>query len=211
MVTSLENFSAGGGNFSEAGASEEEAGFVEALGRREEWAFRRFLTDYSDKLYRLAFRFLRQGEEAQDVLQEVVRKVLEKIEGFRGEAKFSTWIYRVTVNESLMRLRAKRQAAAVSWEEILPKYEDGVWIDPNRDWSKLPEARLQESEARNYLKACIQLLPEDYRAAYLLKDVEELSENEVCQLLGLDKSVMKVRVHRARMFLRKKLEERYVD
>lgn len=194
-----------------AGASEGEADFVEALGRREEWAFRRFLADYSDKLYRLAFRFLRQGEEAQDVLQEVVRKVLEKIDGFRGEAKFSTWIYRVTVNESLMRLRAKRQAAAVSWEEILPKYEDGVWLDPNRDWSKLPDARLQENEAREYLKACIRLLPEDYRAAYLLKDVEELSENEVCQILDLDKSVMKVRVHRARMFLRKKLEERYVD
>ncbi|HKY61845.1 MAG TPA: sigma-70 family RNA polymerase sigma factor [bacterium] len=211
MEETLGNFSAGAGNFSRAGASDDEAGFVEALARREEWAFREFLNVYSDKLYRLAFRFLRQGEEAQDVLQEVVKKVLEKIESFRGEAKFSTWIYRVTVNEALMRLRSKRQAATVSWEEILPKYEDGVYIDPNRDWSKLPEARLQESEAREYLKQCIQQLPEDYRAAYLLKDVEELSENEVCSILGLDKSVMKVRVHRARMFLRKKLEERYVD
>ncbi|HEX5034710.1 MAG TPA: RNA polymerase sigma factor, partial [bacterium] len=101
MEGTLGNFSAGAGNFSGAGASDGEAGFVEALARREEWAFREFLNEYSDKLYRLAFRFLRQGEEAQDVLQEVVKKVLEKIESFRGEAKFSTWIYRVTVNEAL--------------------------------------------------------------------------------------------------------------
>ncbi len=199
------------GNLYSASASKTEEDFVLGLARREESAFRTLIADYSQKLYGVAYRFLRQEEEAREVLQEVFRKVIEKIDTFKGEAKFSTWIYRVTVNEALMRIRSKRGEATVSWEEVLPRYEDGVAVDPNRDWTKLPETALLESEARAYLKECIALLPEDYRAPYVLKDVEELSENEVCAILGLDKGVMKVRVHRARMFLRKKLEEKYVD
>ncbi len=199
------------GNFSPPASSKEEADFVQGLVRREEAAFRYLVVNYSDKLYSVAFRFLRPAEDAQDVLQEVFRKVVEKIDTFKGDSKFSTWIYRVTVNESLMRIRAKQGAPTVSWEDILPKYEDGVYLDKNRDWGKLPESRLLEKEAKAFLKACIEQLPEDYRAAYLLKDVEELSEQEVCEILNLDKGVMKIRVHRARMFLRRKLEERYVD
>lgn len=199
------------GNFSPPAASQSEKDFVQGLVRRDEAAFRNLVANYSDKLYSVAFRFLRQAEEAQEVLQEVFRKVLEKVDTFKGDSKFSTWIYRVTVNESLMRIRSRQGAPTVSWEDVLPKYEDGVYIDKNRDWGKLPEARLLEKEAKEFLKQCIQQLPEDYRAAYLLKDVAELSEQEVCEILKLDKGVMKIRVHRARMFLRRKLEERYVD
>lgn len=205
-----ENKSPLAGSFSPPDASQSEEELVAGLKGRQEWAFRRLVGDWSAKLLRLALRFVKRLEEAQEVVQDVYRKVWEKIDSFKGDSKLSTWLYRVTVNEALMRLRSRRTEAEISWEDILPKFEDGIWVDKVADWRALPDEALAEKEAREYLRQCIAELPSDYRAPYLLKDVEQLSENEVCEILDMDKSVMKVRVHRARMFLKKKIEGRYV-
>lgn len=196
--------------FSPPIASQSEEAFVQGLRRGEEWAYRKLVQEWTSKLYHLAYRFLKREEEAKEVVQDVFRKVFEKIDSFKGDSKISTWLYRVTVNEALMRVRSRRGDPEVSWEEVLPKFEDGIWTDRVQNWAKLPEAALLEKEAQAFIQQCIQELPESYRAPYLLKDVEQLSENEVCQILGLEKSVMKVRVHRARLFLRKKIEKHYV-
>ena len=191
-------------------ASQTEVEFVRALSSKMDWAYLRLVSEQADRLFNVAFRFLRDAEEAKETVQDVFRKVVEKIGTFKGESKFSTWIYRITVNEALMRIRERKGKETISWEEILPKYQDGIWMDRNRDWSPMPESQLLEKEALEYLRKCIQELPEDYRAPYILKDVEQLSEAEVCDALGIEKGVMKIRVHRARMFLRKRIEEHYV-
>lgn len=183
---------------------------LQGLLRKEERAYRELVEDWSEKIYRIAMRFLRRPEEAREIVQEVFEKVVEKIHTFEGDSKLSTWLYRVTVNQALMRLRSEKRHPEVSWEEILPQYEDGVWNGSGPDWSRLPDEKLQEKESREFLQASLRELPEDYRAAYLLKDVEQLSEEEVCQALNLAKPVMKMRVHRARLFLKKKLEDRFL-
>lgn len=194
-------------------ASKNEEILVKGLREKQEWAFKEIIDRWADKLYQIAFRFVRQEELAHEVLQEVFKKVLEKIHTFKGESKLYTWLYRVTVNEALMNIRSSMKTKeTISWEEILPHYEEGIVADLSQygDWSKLPETKLMEKEAREFIQQCIEQLPEDYQAPYILKDVEQLSEQEVSDTLGISKSIMKIRVHRARMFIRKKLEERYV-
>lgn len=168
------------------------------------------LIQWSSRLFRTAYRLLHQEQDAREVVQEVFRKMLEHLNTFEGRSTLYTWLYRVTVNEALMRLRARKGHPTVAIEDILPHYEDGVRTDITPDWSPLPDEQLATAEAQHFLQDCIDQLPEDWRAAYVLKDVEELPEDEVCDILGVSKSTMKNRVHRARLFLRKKIEERYV-
>jgi len=193
-------------------SKEEEAGWLEGLRRKENWAYKILIDRWAQRLYQVAFRFLRQEEAAQDILQDVLKKVVEKIDTFKGESSIYTWLYRITVNECLMKIRSNKKRPMVSWEDILPKYEDEVITTHQEfaDWSKLSDTKLMEKEAREFIRQCVEELPEDYRAPYILKDLEQFSEQEVCDVLDLKKSVMKIRVHRARMYIRKKLEERYV-
>lgn len=200
------------GDVLKEGASKDEEELLRGLRAKENWAYGELIDRYADKLYRLAYRFFPQEEAAQDVVQDVLKKVLEKIDTFQGDSSLYTWLYRVTANECLMKIRANKNKKMISWEEIMPKFENGILTGHGAfaDWAKMPDLQVMEQEAREFIAQCIQELPEDYRAAYILKDVEQRSEQEVCEMLGLNKSVMKVRVHRARMYLRKKLEERYV-
>lgn len=187
-----------------------EKDLVGGLREKADWAFRELISRWSDKLYRLALRFVKRPEEAQEIVQEVCLKVVEKIDTFEGGSSLYTWLYRVTVNESLMRLRPDRGKETVSWEDVLPKYENGVHLENFSDWAKLPDERFAEKEFQEFVRASIELLPDDLKTAYLLKDVEQLPEEEVCKILELTKPAMKNRVHRARLFLRKRIEEQYV-
>jgi RNA polymerase sigma-70 factor (ECF subfamily) len=197
----------------ETTASNDEEALIEGLRHKENWAFQELIERWAEKLYQVAFRFVRREEIAREILQDVLKKVVEKIDTFQEKSKLYTWLYRITVNEALMRIRARKNNTFISWEDILPRYESGVIASKAEfsDWSGLPDEKLEQKEAKEFLRQCIDELPEDYRVPYLLKDVEQLSENEVSEILGLTKSVVKIRVHRARMFLRKKMEERYVD
>lgn len=196
-------------DLSSASASDLQGPLVEGLRRRDERAYREVVERWADRLYHIAYRFVRRKEEAQEIVQEVFQKIVEKIDTFKGESKLDTWIYRIAVNESLMRIRSNKQHRSVSWEEVLPRYEDGIFLEKASDWSALPDSKLEERETRELVRAGIEELPEDYRAAYLLKDVEQLSEEEAGQALGISKTTLKMRVHRARLFLRKKLEKRF--
>lgn len=168
------------------------------------------LVQWSSKLFRTAYHVLHQEQDAREVVQEVFRKMLEHLDTFEGRSSLYTWLYRVAVNESLMRLRSRKSHPTVAIEDILPHYEDGVHADVIPDWSPLPDEQLATAEAQRFLQECIQQLPEEWRVAYILKDVEELPEDEVCKILEVTKPTMKNRVHRARLFLRKKIEGRYV-
>ena len=193
-------------------ASKSEEDILEGLKQRENWAYQEVIDRYAEKLYRVAYRFFPQEESAQDIVQDVLKKIVEKIHTFKGESSLYTWLYRVTVNECLMKLRSSRSKKTVPWDDILPKFENGALLnhDSYKDWNNLPDEQVMVKEASEFIRQCVEELPEDYRAAYIVKDLEQRSENEVCEMLGLTKAVMKVRVHRARLYLRKRLEERYV-
>lgn len=183
---------------------------IEGLRRKEEQAYRQLIDRWSDKIYRLAYRLLGKKEEAEEIVQEVLQKVVEKIDTFQGESSLFTWIYRIAVNQALMRLRQVKGKQFVSWEEFAPEFESGIRTREVPDWSVLPEELFAQKELQDFFRHCVEKLPEDLKPAYLLKDVEGLSEEEACEALGLTKPAMKNRVHRARLILRERLEKKYV-
>lgn len=191
-------------------ASKEEGALIDGLRQGREDAYRRLIEEYSEKLYRLACRILRQEEDAREVIQEVFVKVIQKIADFQGDSSLYTWLYRVTVNEALMRKRGHAaHQREESFEDLLPHYEFGYLVDNTQDWSRAADERFQGEEFRALVRRLVDELPEVLKTAYVLKDLEELSEDDVCGILEISKPTMKNRVHRARLILRKRIEEAY--
>src|SRR3989338_10844553 len=117
---------------------------IVGLREKADWAFRELISRWSDKLYRLSLQFLKRPEEAQEIVQEVLLKVVERIDTFEGSSSLYTLLYRVTVNESLMRLRPNKGNVQVSWKDVLPKYENGIHLENFSDWAKLPDKKFEE-------------------------------------------------------------------
>lgn len=188
----------------------EETELIEGLRRGREDAYRTLIDRYSDKLYHLALRILRQEEDAREILQEVFVKVLKKVGEFQGGSSLYTWLYRVTVNESLMRRRERAgHPQEESFEDLLPRYEFGYLVDDTRDWTQGADRRFESEEFHELVRKLVDELPEELKTAYVLKDLEEISEDEVCGILDITKPTMKNRVHRARLILRKRIEKHY--
>jgi RNA polymerase sigma-70 factor, ECF subfamily len=165
---------------------------------------------YSGRVYRLAFGITRSQGDAEEVVQDVFLQMVLKGTGFEGRAALSTWIYRVTTNLSLNKCRGKRRELETSLEDYLPTYRadghrEGERSLLVRDWSNTPEQELLSGEARRILNDAIDRLPEHYRAVLILKDVEELSNDEVAEVVGDSVGAVKTRLHRARMALREQL------
>lgn len=190
---------------------EEDPEFLGALRARQEPAYRDLILYFSDPLYRAIFRILNREEESREVLQDVFVKVIEKIHTFQGDSKLGTWLYRIAVNEALMKVRSRKKESSLVLEKIGPHFEDGVMVENIPDWSGISDQLLIAKENQDFFQQCIEELPSDYKTAYILKDIEQLSEDEVVSILGISKSTMKIRVHRARLFLRRKIEEKYVN
>lgn len=188
----------------------EEAALIRGLRAHEDAAYRVFIDRFAARLFRVAYRLLARREEAQEILQEVLQTVMERIAQFSGDAALYTWCYRITVNHCLMRLRKRGGRREVAWEEILPRYENGILTETSPDWGGRPDDLFARKEVTEFVQACLEALPEEEKTAYVLKDVEGMTEDEVCRILECTKPAMKNRVHRARLFLRKRLEERYV-
>ena len=161
-------------------------------------AFEQLVREQTPPLYRLLVRMLGDTTAAEDVTQECFVRAWRALPGFRGEAKFSTWLYRIAVNEG------NRFLARESKREVLP-YDDVLLEVPDlgRSTAELAEA----GELRNQLERFIAELPANYRAAVVLRDVEGFSNEEAAELLELDLRNFKSRLHRGRMALRRRLEE----
>lgn len=183
---------------------------VQGLRKKSEESYRQLIEQYSEKLFFLVLRILRREEEAREVLQEAFLKVVTKIDSFHQDSSLYTWLYRITLNEALMRKRGDHSSQEVSVEAYLPHYEFGIAADEYSDWSKLPDQQFEKEELREFVRSCVEELPDDLKTAYVLKEEEGLSEDEVCEILEITKPAMKNRVHRARLILRKRIEERYV-
>jgi RNA polymerase sigma-70 factor (ECF subfamily) len=185
---------------------------VEALKRREAAAFEQLIAQHGAMLYRVALRLMGQREEAEDILQETLLKVHQNIHTFDGRAALTTWLYRIVVNTSLIRLRSKSWPHEALLDTVGPHYtEDGEHVDEVAEWALPPEQVLLRQEALTVLRQGIERLPELYRAVYVLAEVEGLPYQETATILDLTVGTVKTRLHRARLFLRELLADYFAE
>ncbi len=163
-------------------------------------AFGELVSRYESKVFSLALKMLRNPEDAEDVLQDTFLRAYRGIKSFQGASTFSTWIYRITANSALMRLR-KKQLPIVSIEDQEEK-ETPVNVV---DWTPGPVEQLLSSELRQVMGEAIEALPPEFRQVFILRDVEELSNAEVAEILDLSVAAVKSRLHRARLKVRNRL------
>jgi len=183
---------------------------VERLRGGDPAALEDLMERYTSRVFRVARGITRTDADAEEVVQDVFLTLARKIDGFEGRAALGTWIYRVTTNAALLKRRGKRAQLEVSLEEHLPAFKEDGHREGDRsfllaDWSRTPEAELLDGEARAVLSRAIDAMPETYRAVLVLRDVEELSNEEAAEILGESVSSVKSRLHRARMALREQL------
>jgi RNA polymerase sigma-70 factor (ECF subfamily) len=169
---------------------------IAALRQRDGEALALVFERYADKIYRLAVNLLHDEQQADGVVQNAFLALIEHIDRFEGRADVGTWLYRVGYNECLMRLRAVKPAVELDGmeEDTMP----GIFID----WGGVPDQIIGSREAADEMGRAIAALKPDLRAAFVLRDVEELSTAETAQILGISEAAVKVRLHRARLALR---------
>jgi len=187
----------------------DESKLIEDLRRKDSAAYRRVLNDFGSSLFNVAFRILRDREKAYEAVQEALLKMVQSIDRFEGRSSLKTWLYRITVNEALMAQRKELPRLDNPIDELMPSYVTEHLKTPLPDWATDPETVAANHEFQEFYHQTIEELPESLRTTYMLKDVEGLSEQEICEVLGLTKAAVKNRAHRARLILRQKIGERY--
>ena len=180
---------------------------LEALRRREPMAAERLVTTYGERAYRLATSITGNGQDAEEVVQDAFWTVVRKIDSFRGDSAFGSWLYRIIANAAYQKLRTRQSRRRdVSWDDVMPVFDErGCHAVPLADWSPRVDDPSIQTELRLALTSAIEELPDAYRSVLVLRDVRGLSNPEIAELLGLSVPVVKTRVHRARLFLRKQL------
>jgi RNA polymerase sigma-70 factor, ECF subfamily len=170
-------------------------------------AFEALFQRYFSTVSRQAIRLTGNREEAEEVVQEVFLTVYEKAKTFRGASAFSTWLYRVTANAALSRLRRRKKGEELPLDDYLPSFrEDGHHqVRPVVDWSNELEERLASAERQRLIQQALDQLPPVDKAVVVLSDLEGLSDREIGSALGLSVLAVKARLHRSRLFLRGKL------
>src|ERR1044071_5371897 len=183
---------------------------IERLKSGDQSALETVFDLYSVKLYNVALRILGEPADTEEVIQDVFWTVYRKAKAFQGNSQFSTWLYRLTVNAALGKIRRRKNHKEVNYEEFLPKFQsDGHHlVRPVVDWSDNLDEQNSKLELQEMLgKALDQLKPLD-KSVVVLSDVEGLSDREIAETLGLSVSAVKTRLHRARLFLRGKMAVR---
>jgi len=169
---------------------------------------------YAQRVYSLVLRMVRQQQDAEDITQQTFISAVEHLDGFRGEASFSTWLLRIATHAALKVLRKRKGLDTVSLEEATETAEDDGHIPHPEyiaDWRQSPDKLAQQQEIRRLLEEALARLDEKHRVVFLLRDVEGLSVKETAQALGLTSANVKVRLLRARLQLREELTRRLGD
>jgi RNA polymerase sigma-70 factor (ECF subfamily) len=182
--------------------STEEDALVNALRRGEEWAFEAMVRTYGGRLLAVARRYTATDEDARDVVQTVYLNAFRSFGQFKGGARLSTWLHRIAVNTALMKLRSARRRPEESIDDLLPAFqEDGHHVEQFSEWSTPADRLLEQAQTRATVRACIMQLPEQYRTVLMLRDIDELSTQEVATMMDITPNAVKVRLHRARQAL----------
>jgi RNA polymerase sigma-70 factor (ECF subfamily) len=184
---------------------------LERLQTGDERAVTELANRYGSKIYQLAFRYLRNKEDAEEVTQDVLFKVYRKIGEFRGDAALSSWIYRITFNAAMSRLRTakfqraqeeERQAANVDGDQPAAGARKEI-----ADWSNMADERVLRSQLRKRVFRAILALPAIYRAPVMLRDIQGMTTEEASAMLRVKDQTLKSRLHRGRLILRKQLAD----
>jgi RNA polymerase sigma-70 factor (ECF subfamily) len=179
---------------------------IEAIKHGDLSAFDEIVSRYSQRVHNLAFRISRNELDAQEIVQDVFVTVFFKIKKFEGKSAFSSWLYRVTANTALMKLRKNKQKVTSSLDEaidqgllqVLPANEDASF-------------GCERSEIQEALGKALSAIPQEYQSVFVLRDVDKLSNEEVSDILGVSVPAIKSRLHRARLMLRKRLAEFFTE
>lgn len=184
--------------------TETEAELVARARSGDRAAFEQLVRAHADRLYAVVLRFLGDPDDAAEATQEAFLRAWRGIGGFRGGSQFFTWLYRIGLNE------AKRLGARRSVETQMISLDDGP-VPEAPDWSEAPEVRADQGELLGVLEAAVRALPPDYRAPLILRDVEGLSTTEAAAVMDLREAAFKSRLHRARMAVRRAIDEYYLE
>ena len=173
-------------------------------------AFETLVRTHSGRMLSVCRRILRSEEEAKDAVQEAFVSAFKAMRSFEGNCQLGTWLHRIAVNASLMRLRSRKRRPEQSIDDLLPSFKDDghARIEP-QDWTPSALQLVETRETRETVRGCIDRLPETYRTVLLLRDIEELDTAETAGILDVTEGVVKVRLHRARHALRRLLAERF--
>lgn len=187
--------------------TDRDAELVERLRRQDPNAPEDLIATYGDRVYRLAIRITGNEQDAEEVVQDALWTAARKIDTFKGESAFGSWLYRITANTAYQKLRSRRaKAAEIALDDVLPVFDqDGRHFEPMDDWSNRVDEKALQSELRRVLAEAIDALPPDYRTALVMHDVEGLSNPDIAEALGISLPAVKSRVHRSRLFVRKRL------
>ena len=188
-------------------SAKEESNLVTRLQAGDELALEELFNLYSTRLYNVAHRILGEVADTEEVIQDVFWTAFQKAKSFQGHAQFSTWLYRLTVNAALGKIRRSKKNKEVEYEEFLPKFqEDGHHlVRPVVDWSNALDENYAKQETQALLEEALSQLKPIDKSAVVLSDLEGLSDKEIAAALHLTVSAVKTRLHRARLFLRGKL------
>ena len=180
---------------------------IELLKQKDESAFKTIVDTWKDMVYNTALGIVQSPEDAEDIAQEVFVRVYESIGTFKGESKFSTWIYRITVTRSLDHLRRKKRKKRFAFVESLFGKNDELINDPP-DFFHPGVATEKREDAATLFKAIAEL-PENQNTAFVLNKIEGLSYQQISEIMKMSESAVDSLLHRAKMNLRKKLQNYY--
>ena len=182
---------------------------VEKAKNGDKAALSQLVNAYSSRIYNLALRILRNKEDAEDILQETFLTVVEKLHTFDGRSGFFTWIYRIATNASLMKLRKKKLVFKDlgNDEDYSESIESRVFVD----WTQDPSINIYDEEVKRKIDEAVNKLSDIYRSVFVLRDIEGLSIKETSTILNITEENVKIRLRRARQFLRDILSEYFEE
>ncbi len=176
----------------------------------DEHALAELADAYGTKIYQLAFRYLRNKEDAEEVTQDVLFKVYRKVGEFRGDAALSSWIYRITFNAAMSRVRTAQFQRSQEDDRQMASDDAELTSASQRDiadWSNMADERVLRSQLRRRVLRAILALPAIYRAPVMLRDIHGMSTEEASAMLRVKDQTLKSRLHRGRLILRKQLAD----
>jgi RNA polymerase sigma-70 factor (ECF subfamily) len=182
-----------------------EAVLISRILAGEKELFHELIRPYERMVYLTLFSILKNETDAEDGAQEAIISSFRHLASFRGDAKFSTWLTTIAINEGRKRLRKAKGAAEDSIEEQVEAHDGDFTPAPLTDWREVPLEALERKELREALRVAVAELPDIYRQVFILRDMEDLNIEETSQALGINTGAVKVRLHRARLMLQKRL------
>ena len=190
----------------------DEKALLESLRAREPRAFETLVRAFSPRLLAVALRLLGSEEDARDALQDAFLSAFRSLDRFAGESRLSTWLHRIVVNASLMKLRTRRRKPEESIEDLLPRFDStGHQVEPPVLWRDAAVDSSNRDAICTLVRHHIDRLPENYRTVLLLRDIEGFDTEETARLLGVTRNAVKLRLHRARQGLRNLLDPHFKE